>query len=217
MEIEFKLTVLDPAVFESLRGRAELAGFQLRPGGTHRLRDRYVDTAAEDLHRLRWTLRLRELDGRLLFTVKRDHSSEAGLFRRDELELPATPTSWARLRTELLGAGIALGGNDRPPGEPADWLTASGLLVQQNRATVRELLYAERDGTREAEIALDATTYRVGPYEILYREIEVESLTEQAEPALLLGTELERVYPGQLTPSTQGKFIRGRDLALRFS
>ena len=217
MEIEFKLAVLDPAVFDELRTRTELAGYRLEPGGTHRLRDRYVDTAGQDLQRLRWTLRLRQLDDRLLFTVKRDHSSEAGLFSRDELELPATPASWARLRADLAGAGVSLGGSDQPRGEPATWLADSGLVVQQDRATVRDVLYAERDGARQAEVALDRTTYHVGLYEIVYREIEVESLIECAEPAVLLGAALQRAYPAQLTPSTQGKVVRGRELALRLS
>jgi inorganic triphosphatase YgiF len=217
MEIEFKLTVLDPAVLADLSARSELAGYLLQPGPDHELRDRYWDTPADDLAHLGQTLRLRLSDGQPRFTLKRDQGASAGLFRRDELELPASAASWGQVLTELERSGLRLEPGAPTADRPASWLRAAGLVQRQDRATSRQTRYAERAGASLAEIALDTTRYRVGPYEIVYREIEVEALTDSEEHARALGLALQQLFGERVTLSGQGKYSRGLALAARLA
>jgi inorganic triphosphatase YgiF len=217
VEIEFKLTVLDPSVFADLGARRDLAGYTLCPGPDHVLRDRYWDTPGRDFGRQGQTLRLRLSDGEPRFTLKRDQGSSDGLFRRDELELPATAENWQRVRTELERHGFRL----QPPAPasptPDAWLAEAGLIETQDRTTARQTRYAEREQARLAEMVLDTTSFRVGPYEIIYREIEVEALTDSEQHARALGLALQHLYRGRLEPSRQGKYGRGLALAVRLA
>jgi inorganic triphosphatase YgiF len=217
VEIEFKLTVLDPSLFAELGARRDLAGYTLRPGPDHVLRDRYWDTPARDFGRHGQTLRLRLSDGEPRFTLKRDQGSSDGLFRRDELELPATAANWERILAELEVHGARLERPAPAAQTPEAWLAAAGLTETQDRTTARQTRHAEREQTRLAEIVLDTTRFQVGPYEIVYREIEVEALTDSEQHARALGLALQHLYRGRLEASRQGKYGRGQALAARLA
>ena len=95
------------------------------------------------------------------------------------------------------------------------WLKAAGLEITQERITARRIVVAERDGSRLVELALDTTTYQLGLYDVVFREIEAEALTDQVEHVLALGDALRRAFPGRLSPSDQNKYLRGLELARR--
>lgn len=216
-EIELKLTARDQATLDELAERRELGGRALRPGPEHAIHDRYWDTPAGDLASRRANLRLRLQDGQPKFTLKRFGSAERGLFQRGELELPASAESWATIRATLAADGLSWPAPTEAEQGPSDWLRAAGLAMTQDRETRRRVLLVEEGGRAVVEIALDETTYHLGRYDVLFREVEIESLDEDVQPVLLLGRALEQDFGGRLTPSNHGKYRRGLDLAARLT
>jgi triphosphatase len=213
-EVELKLTVVgdDPdGVLDALASVETLGDEPLGPVRRHALRDRYWDTADFALRRAGLTLRVREQDGAELFTVKGGTSSKGGVFRRYELELPATRESWGTVLEALASHGVPLDGDADPGrgGAPADWVRATGLIVTQDRTTDRRTRAVLRDDRPVAELALDCTTFRLRGLDIRYREVEVETLAEDAPDLGLLGERIVALFPGRLEPSTMGKYSRG--------
>jgi inorganic triphosphatase YgiF len=212
-EIEWKLTTRDPAVLDDLAGRVELAGYQLQSGPLRQLSDQYWDTPDRRLAASDCGLRIRVEDGLAQFTIKRAASHQAGLFQRDELELPASLDAWAEIRAQLESDGVSLPGDDRLSGPPSSWLSAAGLRPTQERSTERRILIAVQVDQRLAELALDSSTYYLGAYEVTFREIEVEALTPEARHVNVLANALLREYGGRVHPSRQGKYSLGLSLA----
>jgi inorganic triphosphatase YgiF len=157
------------------------------------------------------SLRLRQIDDRLVFTAKGGTSNSDGLFRRYELEVPATRDNWIALHAVFAGEGVALNGaldGDRPDA----WLRSAGLVSTQDRVTRRTVRYAlpDADGSEPtAELALDRTRFNFGETAIDYWEIEIEQLNGNEEAPRALGAALLERYPGRLEPSTMGKYSRG--------
>jgi hypothetical protein len=214
-EIELKLAAHDAAVLDELAERTELAGYMLRPAPSHVILDCYWDSRGCDLDARKCSLRLREQDGIQKLTLKQSGSISGGLFQQPELELPATPESWATIRAELLNVGLGLPLTRARQPDPRKWLAAAGLEMTQERTTARRILVAERDGSRLVELALDTTTYQLGLYEVVFREIEAEALGDQLDHVLALGAALRRAFPGRLSPSDRNKYLRGLELARR--
>ena len=89
LETELKLE-LDPADLVKLDlGALTLAG----EDDPERQVSRYFDTPDLDLQRAGFSLRIRQVDGRFVQTVKRSASSTAGLFVRNEWEQPTSHRS----------------------------------------------------------------------------------------------------------------------------
>ena len=89
LETELKLE-LDPADLVKLDlGALTLAG----EDDPERQVSRYFDTPDLDLQRAGFSLRIRQVDGRYVQTVKRTASSTAGLFVRNEWEQPTSHRS----------------------------------------------------------------------------------------------------------------------------
>lgn len=217
IELEIKITALDPAVLDELSSCRELAGYLLRPAGSRTIRDRYVDTPSGDLAGRHVSLRLRLQDGAEKFTLKWPASIDGALFRRRELELPASRESWSAVLAELAREGVRLPPAASRAGTATDWLGAAGLQITQDRSTERRILIAERDGQALVELALDTTIYHLEVYDIVFREIEAEALSEDAQHALAIGAAIERACPGRVRPSKLGKYSRGLELAARLA
>jgi hypothetical protein len=109
--------------------------------------------------------------------------------------------------------GARLGDAAVHDGGVADWLTAAGLRLTQDRTTERRVLIAWKDDRRAAELALDVSTYWLGAYEVVFREVEVEALTAESRHVAVLARALERIYAGRVGPSKQGKYSLGLKLA----
>jgi inorganic triphosphatase YgiF len=214
LEIELKLTVTgdDPdALLDEVARLDGLGPLRLGPAEDHRLRDIYWDLPDGGLHALKLSLRLRQIDDRLVFTAKGGTSHSEGLFRRYELEVPATRENWAAVRAALAGEGAELGGDDSGDG-PSAWLRGAGLVPTQDRTTRRSAKYAfagAHGNERVAELALDRTRFNFGTMAVDYWEIEVEQLNGHEEAPRRLGQALLERYHDRLELSTMGKYSRG--------
>lgn len=218
-EVELKLTVTgdDPEkLLDEIAGLCELDGVRLADGQDHHLRDVYWDTADGGLRGHKLSLRLREIDGRQVFTVKGGTSSSEGLFRRYELEVPATAENWREVCAVFHDEGVDFNSQaaQAPSGDDPDaWLRAAGLIPTQDRSTRRTAIHAYDDAHGDqplAELALDRTRFDFGRVLVDYWEIEVEELGNHGdEVPRRLGQALRLRYPDRLEPSTMGKYSRG--------
>jgi inorganic triphosphatase YgiF len=214
LEVELKLSVIgdDPdALLDEVAGLRTLAALRLEPADDHQLRDLYWDLPDGGLHALRLSLRLRQIDDHAVFTAKGGTSNAEGLFRRYELEVPATRENWVDLRNVLVGEGAALA--DALSGDdPEEWLREAGLTTTQDRSTRRTIRYAYPDATADrplAELALDRTRFDFGKVLVDYWEIEIEQLGGGDDAPRELGRALVSLYPDRLEPSAMGKYSRG--------
>src|SRR3954451_11364410 len=215
VELELKLTVVSDqpdTVLDQVARLDSIADLRLGPTQPHRLHDLYWDLPDGSLRARHLSLRLRQIDDRPVFTAKGGTSSDGGLFRRYELEVPATPENWIQLRQALVVEGAELrNGTDKLQGAPADWLTAAGLRITQDRATLRTVRYAypgPGDDRPIAEVALDRTVFHFGEVTVPYWEIEIEQIDAEGSP-LELGLWLVARFPDDLEFSTMGKYSRG--------
>jgi len=213
-EVELKLSLIgdDPdALLDEVAGLRSLGPFRLEPAEGHHLRDIYWDRPDGALRSRKLSLRLRQIDDDRVFTAKGGTSNTDGLFRRYELEVPATRENWHDLRAVLIGEGVPLG--ERVDGEEPDhWLRGAGFAPTQDRTTRRTIryVYPEAGADRPfAELALDRTRFDFGKVLVDYWEIEIEQLDGGDEAPRELGRALLALYPGRLEPSTMGKYSRG--------
>lgn len=214
LEVELKLSVVgdDPDAFlDEIAALRQLGSMRLEPADDHQLRDVYWDLPDGGLRAHHLSLRLRRIDDQTVFTAKGGTSNSDGLFRRYELEVPATRENWIGLRAVLVGEGVPLG--DGLTGEgPELWLRGAGLTPTQDRATRRTIRYAYPDATADrplAELALDRTRFDFGTVLVDYWEIEIEQLGGGDEAPQALGRALVSLFPDRLEPSTMGKYSRG--------
>lgn len=214
LEVELKLSVIgdDPDAFlDEIAELRQLGSLRLEPAADHHLRDIYWDLPNGGLRTQKLSLRLRQIDEHLVFTVKGGTSNSDGLFRRYELEVPATRENWIAVRAVLIGEGVALG--DSLTGDsPEVWLRDAGLAPTQDRATRRTVRYAYPDVAADrplAELALDRTRFDFGKAMVDYWEIEIEQLDGGEEAPRELGHALVERFPDRLEPSTMGKYSRG--------
>lgn len=215
VEVELKLTVVgdDPdAVLDQVAELNSIADLRLGPPETHRLHDLYWDFPDRSMRNQHLSLRLRQIDDRQVFTAKGGTSSSDGLFRRYELEVPATPENWLGIRAALKSEGASLqDGTERLEGDPADWIAAAGLAVTQDRTTRRTIRYAYDPAAPDqpaSELALDRTRFQFGTLTVDYWEIEIEQMDPDGSP-VELGVWLMARFPGRLEFSTMGKYSRG--------
>jgi inorganic triphosphatase YgiF len=205
LEVELKLSVIgdDPdALLDDVASLRELAALRLEPSGDHALRDIYWDLPNGGLRDSHLSLRLRQIDDRQVFTAKGGTSNSDGLFRRYELEVPATRENWDELLAVLSCEGVKLA--DEVSGDdPQGWLRATGLVPTQDRATRRTI------DRPLAELALDRTRFDFGKALVDYWEIEIEQLDGGEAAPREIGRALLARYPDRLEPSTMGKYSRG--------
>jgi inorganic triphosphatase YgiF len=214
LEVELKLSVIgdDPdALLDDVAALREIAALRLEPSGDHAVRDIYWDLPNGGLRDSHLSLRLRQIDDRQVFTAKGGTSNSDGLFRRYELEVPATRENWDELLAVLSCEGVKLA--DAVSGDdPQGWLRATGLVPTQDRATRRTIRYAysASSGDRPlAELALDRTRFDFGKALVDYWEIEIEQIDGGEAAPREIGRALLARYPDRLEPSTMGKYSRG--------
>jgi inorganic triphosphatase YgiF len=217
VEIEIKLVAGDATVLDELAGLDRLASYSLRPAPTLEIRDRYWDTPDGQLRACRFSLRIREQAGGLWLTAKGPGTIEDGLARHSELELPADAAGWQTVCRHLERSGVVLSAARSDGNDPAAWLTAAGLVVTQERCTNRRVMLASRDGRDVAELALDVTTYHLGIYEVVFREIEAESLSGETRHVLAIGEALQARFGERVAVSDRNKYARGLELARRLA
>ena len=215
LEVELKLSVIgdDPdRLLDEIAQLDQLGSLHLGPPQEHHLRDIYWDLPDLGMRDHRLSLRLRQIDDRTVFTAKGGTSNSEGLFRRYELEVPATAENWLAVRDALNVEGMHFDGQVTGD-DPAVWLRDAGLTATQDRSTRRTVrhAFARPDDPRAlAELCLDRTSFDFGKTRVDYWEIEVEELGGHGEEAPReIGRALIARYPGRLEPSTMGKYSRG--------
>ena len=182
-EIELKLEI-DPADIAALKAHPRLAASAAK---TQRQVSTYFDTAKQSLCKSGFALRVREIDGRFIQTVK-----GAGLFDRPEWEKPVAgpePTP-----DTLSGTPIA----------PAD-------LQPIFAATVDRTVWHIRESSSEIELALDQGEIRAGDRHDRISEVELELKHGSPEDIFALAHKLAASVPlrlGVLTKSDRGYRLR---------
>jgi CHAD domain-containing protein len=89
MEIEAKYAILDEETGATLKKRRHLADLKLSPGKHLGLIDTYYDTPEGAIRTAGLACRRREVDDRAVLSLKGLGSAEAGIHRREEIEIDA--------------------------------------------------------------------------------------------------------------------------------
>jgi inorganic triphosphatase YgiF len=198
--------------------------FDLRPRPPQEIRDVYVDTGDGALAAARVALRVRELDGRPLLTLKSAPVRTGLAAERLELEAPWSPEALEAVLEELGRHGVELPDPDTDPdpgpdgpgaGEPLAELAALGLHPTQRRETTRtprDVLDRERpDAGPVAELTVDDVTFLLPAGRARLLEVEVEAKGEgRLETVQALLAALAAALPDDLRPWPHGKLGTGR-------
>ena len=198
MEIEAKFRVDDDSVFPDLLGQAELGPFRLSPASQPEdQRNTYFDTPDGRLRAARFGLRVREMGGRRIATLKGASRAADGVYERDEWE-------------------VDIGADDRPEAWPASeardralhLLGSAELRPTLEIRTLRRNIFVSRGADQVAEISLDTGTIYANGREQHFRELEIELLGHASRADLDAIVELLRArYP--LAPEDRSKLARG--------
>ncbi len=197
MEIEKKYHLPDSAHLDRVAHLRTLGGYTLRPvEHVEQQRNTYYDTPDGLLESQRYGLRIREIDGRRIVTMKGPGTGQAGLHRRQEWELEADdphPATW-------------------PPGEARQHALAlladRPLIALLTITTRRRHLFGVRDNQDIAELSLDESQIEAGGQREAFCELEIELLPAGSEADLdALETALQEHLP--LVPENRSKLERG--------
>jgi inorganic triphosphatase YgiF len=211
LEIEAKFRVDDDLIFNRLPRLASLGRFQLVPEhDIERQHNIYLDTPDARLEAVGYSLRVREVAGRRVATLKRSRSRQGNLRIRDEWETTPGPSDDPRgwpasgLRARVLAA---IGG---APVEP--------LFVVE---THRQHIFARRDDRPFAVLCLDHGLVWAGDREAAFRELEVELLDQRERASFdtlveLLHTRFP-LFPEERTKKARGLALRAEALSLALS
>ncbi len=187
MEIELKL-LLAPEVLRKAGRHASVAALRAGRGRTDRLTSVYYDTADGALAHAGVALRVREVRGRRVQTVKGGGASAAGLHVREEQE-------W-RLAGPAPDLTLLVG---TPFEELFSSTTVSGRLAPVFRTeferVIRPLIWP--DGTR-AELALDHGAVQAGGRSEPISEMELELQSGDATRLFELALALSAEFPLRL-------------------
>ena len=191
--------------------------FELRARPAQRIRDVYLDTADSALAGARVALRVRELDGRPLLTLKAEAVRSGLAAERLELEAPWSADALKGILEELRRRRVEL---PTPPegagaGDPLADLAALGLRPTQIRETTRtprDVVGRDDPGAEPvAELSLDDVGYQLpaGRARLLEVEVEAKGAGGMETVQEVLGA-LAEAFPGDLRPWPYGKLGTGR-------
>lgn len=217
-EIALAICASDAArIARKIAARRALGTYRLEPQATQKIRDVYFDTPAQALQKQKLALRIRELDGAMLITLKGpSRQTASGAQQRMEIELRWSRAALTRVLRELDARGIALKASPRDFGrdDPGATLTRLGLGVIQDRTTRRQIRHiVPHDAPRnrvDAELAIDTVTYRFGKQRVHLREIEIEAKRAPARVGEM-ARQLETLFAPALR-AWYGKLRTGRTL-----
>jgi inorganic triphosphatase YgiF len=198
MEIEAKFRVDDVRTFQQLLELSSIGQFQLaaEPSAEDQ-RNVYFDTADKRLRAGQYGLRVRDLGGRRLATLKGAAQVRDGMYERDEWEVEIgdddRPSAWPP--SEARDRALALLGDAQP------------LPILTIRTRRRHII-ATRGHTRVAELSLDEGAIDAGGRAASFRELEIELLKTGTRADL---DELVALLRARfaLIPEEQSKLARG--------
>jgi triphosphatase len=197
-EIELKLA-LQPEHVERLRRHPILRALKLGRGSTQRLVSVYYDTPAFTLMRNKVALRVRQVGGEHIQTIKRDAGEGESRLARGEWEQPIEGD-----RPDLSGVeDMAL----RRLIEPHE---ASGELNPVFTTEFLRRTWPLRLGASEIECALDIGEIKANGTSQALCEVEFELKAGEASELFELAREINRTVPLRLEPTS--KAARGYSL-----
>jgi hypothetical protein len=182
-EIALAICADDAArIAKKIAARRTLGAYQLVPRPTQKIRDVYFDTRDQSLQKRKLALRIRELNGDALIALKGPSRANAdGVPERLEIEARWSRTALTRVLRELCAHGIVveMAQRDFAREEPHATLARLGFGVIQDRTTRRQIRHViprtAPSKIVDAELAIDAVTYRFGTQRVRLREIEIEA------------------------------------------
>ena len=165
MEIEAKYRTA-PDALARVADLQEIAGYSLeKQAGPQQQLNTYFDSPDRRLSLARHGLRVRQVDGRSLVTLKGPTTGDTpGLYEREEHEFPGDnpdPRSWPEGPARELALQIL-----------GDVVPTALLEI----ATERQVMLAQRDGQPVVEISLDQSQVRAGDAQDSLCELEIELL-----------------------------------------
>jgi inorganic triphosphatase YgiF len=182
-EIEAKLAVCteSPESIADEIGELDRIGpYFLKPLRDLAIRDVYLDLADHWLREHGLGLRVRDVDGHPLVTLKGKAAHIAGGgIRREEIELPWSDDAMELLAKRIEQQGLLL--RPFPPGavarDPLDVLSQLGFVVEQQRDTrrrPRDVTSCADSTSVLAELAVDSVVFHFGSQEVRHHEVEIE-------------------------------------------
>jgi triphosphatase len=191
--------------------------FELRARPAQRIRDVYLDTTDSDLAEARVALRVRELDGLPLLTLKAEAVRSGLAAERLELEAPWSADALQTVLEELRRRRVELPtpAEGAGAGEPLADLAALGLRPTQIRETTRtprDVVGRDDPGAEPvAELSLDDVGYQLpaGRARLLEVEVEAKGVGGLETVQAVLGS-LAEAFPDDLRPWPYGKLGTGR-------
>ncbi|MDQ3929432.1 MAG: CYTH domain-containing protein [Chloroflexota bacterium] len=202
MEVEAKFVVPDATTFAHVRQLRAFGPYKLRNTRIKHVRDRYLETAERDFYNRNLFVRLREVGGGLLLTIKGagEGVSEGSIHTRDEYEAQVSGlnvSTWPEGDVRRIV-------EDTAQGKPLHDL----FTLEQTR-TVSNLYDGER---AVAELSLDDVSFHTTAGPVRSYELEIELLPDGVLDDLRALSHLLTTTYG-LLPQPVSKFERGMRFA----
>lgn len=178
-----------PAVIERLKTFEKLSGYAVMPGEYLNIVDTFYDTKEGTIRDSKNSLRVREIDGQPLVTIKGKNKAKDGSSKRSELEVV---WPW-----------------EGP--SPHDVAELFGMEQIQRRETTRfaRNIQSAFSGTIFAELAIDEVSYEIDGKIIKAQEVELEMKSDKGMGLSGLSSCLIKKFDKALSPWNQSKFTMG--------
>ncbi len=164
-------------MYEAIAGLDAVAGLRVARREVEQITDAYFDSPDRRVFAAGLALRVRNLNGRELLTIKGETHVQDGVLTRDELEVEWSPDGLDDVLEALGQAGVSLGDIDaaRTSASARQAIEALGFVASAPRENRRVALSLVRDGKVVAEVAVDAVTLTAGDQTVRHYEVECET------------------------------------------
>lgn len=219
IELETKLAVISRfplKILTELLSLKQISHFKLSKGKTFHIRDTYFDSAANDLRKAGFALRIRNINDQFLLTLKgKSEISNSGAVKRLEVEDIWNYPTFTKIMYLLRKQKILskLGEIKFFHGDPVSTLKNYDLFIIHDRQSLRHQRFVKKkltDNKSIAELVIDSVSFRVKDKMIRHHEVEVE-LQVLAETDILnsLTSSLFKIFPEDLQIWTYNKLETG--------
>ena len=183
VEIEATLAICSakPAlVADEIADLTTIGPYRLRPRPELAICDVYLDRADHALRTHGFSIRVRNVDGSQMITLKgRPKKVVGGGRRREEIEMVWSEDALNSIMVRVADGGLRL----MPPSDVFEWhdplavLSGMGFLAEQTRNTrrrPRDVTGSEDSATVLAELVVDAVSYQFSLGNVRHHEVEIE-------------------------------------------